>query len=78
MANPLGQLGTFFLEIREEMKQVAWPGREELLGSALVVFVGVLILGTFVWACDIVISKSILDGVLIKGAELVSRLGVMR
>ena len=41
MANPLAGASIFFTGVREELKQVSWPGRDELVGSALVVFVGV-------------------------------------
>ena len=47
----------FFHEVQEEIRRVSWPTREELLGSALVVFVGVVILATFISACDFVLSK---------------------
>ncbi len=55
--NAVGRVGRFFVEVREEMKQVAWPNREELAGSALVVFVGVFLLATFIGVCDFILSK---------------------
>ena len=58
MANPLGRVSTFFVEIREELKQVTWPSREELMGSALVVFVGVALLAGFISICDFMLSKA--------------------
>lgn len=48
----------FFGEVREELKQVSWPSREELIGSALVVFVGVALLAGFISICDFVLSKA--------------------
>ncbi len=57
MANPLARMTTFFTEVREELKQVAWPNREELMGSALVVFVGVALLAGFISICDFLLSK---------------------
>ena len=50
-------VGGFFLSVREELKQVSWPSREELIGSALVVFVGVALMAVFISACDFVLSK---------------------
>ena len=44
--------------MREELKQVSWPSREELLGSALVVFVGVALMALFISACDFILSKA--------------------
>ena len=48
---------SFLLETREELKQVSWPSREELVGSALVVFVGVALLAIFISVCDFILSK---------------------
>ena len=58
MANPLGRVTTFLTEVREELKQVTWPSREELMGSALVVFVGVALLAGFISICDFMLSKA--------------------
>ena len=58
MANPLSRVSTFFAEIGEELKQVTWPSREELMGSALVVFVGVALLAGFISICDFMLSKA--------------------
>ena len=58
MANALARLSTFMAGIREEMKQVSWPSREELVGSALVVFVGVALLAIYISACDFLLSKA--------------------
>ena len=41
MGRMFARVTTFLVDVREELKQVSWPSREELLGSALVVFVGV-------------------------------------
>jgi preprotein translocase subunit SecE len=48
----------FLREVREEIKKVSWPTREELIGSALVVFVGVAILATYISVCDFILSKT--------------------
>ena len=47
----------FLREVREELTHVSWPTREELIGSAVVVFVGVALLATYISACDFVLSK---------------------
>ena len=57
MANPLGRFGLFLTGVREELTQVSWPGREELFGSALVVFVGVVLMAAFISVCDLILSK---------------------
>ncbi len=48
----------FLQGVREEMKQVTWPTRGELVGSALVVLVGVVILGLYISVCDLIVSKA--------------------
>ena len=58
MANPAARFGLFVSGVREELKQVSWPSREELIGSALVVFVGVFLLAVFVGVCDFFLSKA--------------------
>ena len=56
MAKALERLTTFLGSVREELRQVTWPTREELIGSALVVFVGVLCLAVFLSVCNFVLS----------------------
>jgi len=58
MANALGRASSFLTAVREELKQVAWPSREEVVGSVLVVFVGVALLAIFIGVCDFVLSKA--------------------
>ena len=58
MANALSRFTSFVGEVREELKQVSWPTREELVGSVLVVFVGVVLLAVFISVCDFVLSKA--------------------
>ena len=58
MANPLAGVTTFVLDVREELKQVSWPTRSELVGSVVVVFVGVALLASFISVCDFVLSKA--------------------
>ena len=58
MANPLQNVATFLVSVREELKQVSWPSRDELVGSALVVFVGVVLMATFISVWDFFLSKA--------------------
>ena len=57
MAKPLQRVTIFLTDVREELKQVAWPTREELVGAVLVVFVGVALLASFISLCDFILSK---------------------
>ena len=52
--------GQFFREVRQELKKVAWPSRRELLSYTLVVLMTVVILTSFVFALDLVISRGVL------------------
>ena len=47
----------FFAEVREEMGRVSWPTREDVMGSALVVLVGVALLASYISLCDFVLSR---------------------
>ena len=58
MVNPLANFNRFLGEVRGELTQVTWPTREELVGSALVVFVGVVLLAGFISACNFLLSKA--------------------
>ena len=58
MANAMGRVSLFVQEVREELGRVSWPTREELLGSALVVFVGVSILALYIAVWDFALSKA--------------------
>lgn len=58
MAKSVARVRTFVLEVRDELKQVTWPSREELVGSVLVVFVGVALMASFISACDFLLSKA--------------------
>ena len=55
--NWLRRLTAFLKDVREEIRHVSWPTREELLGSALVVFVGVALLATYISVCDFLLSQ---------------------
>ena len=57
MAKSLERLSTFLGGVREELRQVTWPTREELIGSALVVFVGVMCLAVFLGVCNFLLSR---------------------
>lgn len=63
MANPLGKAATFVAGVRDELRQVTWPSREELFGSVLVVFVGVALLGVFISIVDFLLSH-VVQGLL--------------
>ena len=58
MGKLVENVAEFFKGVQEEIRQVAWPSREELIGSVVVVFVGVAILGTYIGLVDFLFSKA--------------------
>jgi preprotein translocase subunit SecE len=50
----------FLREVRQELKKVAWPTRRELLAYTVVVLVSVVVLTSFVFGLDFLISRGIL------------------
>ncbi len=61
----LMRISNYVAETREELKKCAWPSREELSGSTLVVLISTLVLGGFIIASDYMILV-IVRGVLPK------------
>ena len=50
----------FFREVRQELRKVAWPSRRELVAYTMVVLVSVVLLTSFVFGLDFLISKGVL------------------
>jgi preprotein translocase subunit SecE len=50
----------FLREVRQELKKVAWPSRRELFAYTIVVLVSVVVLTSFVFGLDFLISKGVL------------------
>ena len=53
------KIGTFISQVKTEMKKVAWPSREELISSSIVVLASTIILALFIGLCDLVLSRVI-------------------
>ncbi len=58
MSTPVARMNRFFGGVREEMRQVSWPTRDELIGSSVVVFVGVVVLALYISCCDFFLSHA--------------------
>jgi len=54
LAQSVGNLRTFFQEVKIELLKCSWPTRKELFGQSVVVVISVIILGAFVGVCDLV------------------------
>ena len=50
----------FLKEVRQELKKVNWPTRQELFAYFVVVLVSVVVLTSFVFGLDYVFSKGVL------------------
>jgi preprotein translocase subunit SecE len=66
MANPVLKTREFLNEVVVELKKSAWPTRQELIDSTLVVIITVLVLGLFVAFADLVFVRIV--GILTKSA----------
>jgi preprotein translocase subunit SecE len=55
---------TFFREVRDELKKVVWPTRQEVIRLTFVVIAASLIVGLFLGGLDFVFVKLI--GLIIK------------
>lgn len=55
----------FISQVKVEMKKVAWPSRQELINSTIVVLVSVLVMALYIGVCDLFLSRAI--NVLIRG-----------
>ena len=51
------KINTFIREVGVELKKVAWPTRDELVGATTIVIISVLIMSVFIGVCDFVFSK---------------------
>ncbi|MBI4354724.1 MAG: preprotein translocase subunit SecE [Candidatus Omnitrophica bacterium] len=58
MAGAVQRVATFLQGVREEMRLVSWPTREDVFGSSLVVLVGVVLLAAYISVCDVVLSHT--------------------
>jgi preprotein translocase subunit SecE len=51
----------FLKEVRQELKKVIWPTRQELLTYTAVVLVTVVVMTSYVFGLDVVFSRFVLD-----------------
>jgi preprotein translocase subunit SecE len=42
-----------------EMQKVTWPGRNEVVGTTVVVLVATVVFAVYLWGCDLVFFKLI-------------------
>ena len=51
------KIGRFFKDIRNELKKVIWPTREQLIKSTVSVLVICFLLGGIIWVSDLILGK---------------------
>ena len=50
----------YWTETQLELKKVAWPSREEMMGSTVATIVISSLVAAFIWVADIGISKAVI------------------
>lgn len=51
----------FFKEVVAELRKVAWPTRQEVVGYSIVVLVSVIVIAAIIFAMDLAFTKGILE-----------------
>jgi preprotein translocase subunit SecE len=47
----------FYGDVRGEMRKVSWPGRDEVVGTTIVVLIAVIFFGVFLGVVDYVLGQ---------------------
>jgi preprotein translocase subunit SecE len=55
----IAKIKNFLTEITVELKKVAWPSRNELFGSTIVVIIGVAVMAIYIGICDFIFAKAV-------------------
>ena len=51
----------YWQETQLELKKVAWPSREEMIGSTMATIVISSLIAAFIWVVDMGISKAVIS-----------------
>ena len=57
LANLGNRIARFFRDMRNELRKVIWPTKEQLVKSTISVLAICLIIGAVIWVCDAVFAK---------------------
>ena len=49
----------YYQDVRSEMKKVSWPGRQEIIGTTIVVIVATFFFGAYLGLIDYVLSNAL-------------------
>ena len=55
----MGKLKKFLTEVKQELKKVTWPTKDETIGTTVVVLVLVILISGFLGVVDVGLSKII-------------------
>ena len=55
----VGGVKDFWRDTTSEMKKVTWPGRQEVVGTTVVVIIATVVFAVFLWGCDLFFYKAI-------------------
>ncbi len=50
----------FFTEVRAELRKVAWPTKNEVINSTIIVLIAVVVMTSLIFAADYVFAKGVL------------------
>ncbi len=50
--DPLARFRDYVSDVRNEMKRVTWPGKQEIYGTTVMVVLTTFLFGTYFWICD--------------------------
>ncbi|MBF0215372.1 MAG: preprotein translocase subunit SecE [Candidatus Omnitrophica bacterium] len=51
------RVNQFLGQVKTEMEKVAWPSKDELTTSTIVVIISTILLGIFIGICDVVLAR---------------------
>ena len=54
-----GKSKQFYLDVRSEMKKVSWPGRQEVVGTTIVVVIAVFFFGVYLGLVDFLLQQGL-------------------
>ena len=54
----LAELKNFFSEVRNELKKVTWPGKQEVYATTVVVLLTTIFFGFYLYGLDLLFSQA--------------------
>ncbi|HSR53668.1 MAG TPA: preprotein translocase subunit SecE [Acidobacteriota bacterium] len=54
-----GRMAKFYTDVRNELRKVTWPSKNEVYGTTAVVLVSVFFFGIYLYLVDIVLNQAV-------------------